>query len=313
MTQGNPSQNRLVKILESAAIAGVIALLALIFQVYSSYKQGQDTEKELNNQALQIAQQQTQIALDAEQNQLQSQSLTLAAQQSNIERQYITPPSDNGDFALTATAIESTRQAIATRVAELESIAIALETKQSIPQNGLIYEDTFDTPSGWYLKEGVKIENGNLLVYPGRDAVPDFSNTFTDFTFESRFYISESGSMAFYFRNQVPTCQNGNWNCSIQIVLDFNSPSQIFVARRYLGNTLSPVDITRSSGNVLRSNDWNEILVTTKGSNYKVYINRSLVLEFSENEYASGSFIIDNDPNSNSEIKLDYIRIYKVQ
>jgi hypothetical protein len=216
---------------------------------------------------------------------------------------------------------ESVATSIATRMAKLEGTAIALETmqsvakatEQSVPKNQLIYENTFDISSGWYLKEGVKIENGNLLVYPGHDAVPDFSNTYTDFTFESRFYISTSGSMAFYMRNQVPTCQNGSWNCSIQVVLDFKSPSQIFVARRFLGNTTSPVDITRSSIEALRLNDWNEILITVTGNNYRVYINRSLVLEFSDNQYTSGSFIIDNDPNSSSEIKLDYIRIYKVQ
>ena len=178
-----------------------------------------------------------------------------------------------------------------------------------IPIN-ISYEDTFDVSSGWTLTEGVKIKEGYLLIYPSYDAVPDFSNTFSDFTFESRFHVSESGSMAFYMRNQVPTCQNGSWNCSIQIVLDFKSSNQVFVARRSLGNTLSPIDITRSYGNALHINDWNEILITAKGDNYKVYVNNSLVLEFSEDEYASGSFIIDNDPYSNSEIKLDYIRIY---
>jgi len=294
------------KFLSSAVVMGIIAIFGLIWAIYTFYENNQDTQRELDNQA-------TQIALAAEQNQLQSQQLTLAAQQSSIERQILTPSSDNDDFPLTATAIESTRQAIATHVAELESTAIALATKQSIPRTDVIYEDTFDNPSGWYLKEGVSIESGNLLIYPGHDAVPDFSNTYNDFIFESRFYISEFGSIAFYVRNQVPTCQNGAWNCSIQIVLDFQNSSQTFVARRSLGNTTSPIDITRNSVQTLRLNDWNEILVTVKGNDYEVQINRFPVLKFSDNEYTSGSFIIDNDPNSISEIKVDYIRIYKIQ
>jgi len=294
------------KFLGSAVVMGIVTIFGLIWAIYTFYEDNQDTQRELDNQA-------TQIALAAEQNQLQSQQLTLVAQQSSIEQQILTPPSDNDDFPLTATALESTKQAIATNVAELESTAIALATKQSIPRNDMIYEDTFDTTSGWYLKEGVVIESGNLLIYPGHDGVPDFSNTYTDFIFESRFYITEFGSIAFYVRNQVPTCQNGAWNCSIQIVLDFKSSSQTFVARRSLGNTTSPIDITRNSVQALRLNDWNEILITVEGNDYEVQINRFPVLKFSDNEYKSGSFIIDNDPNSISEIKLDYIRIYKVQ
>lgn len=301
------------KFLGSAAVMGLLTIIGLLLAVYTFYKDNQDTQKELDNQAIQLAYQQTQIALGVEENQLQSQQLTLAAQQSNIEQQILTPSSDNGDFPLTATAIESTRQAIATHVAELESTAIALATKQSIPRSQIIYEDTFDTTSGWYLKKGVAIESGNLLIYPGHDAVPDFSNTYTDFIFESRFYITEFGSIAFYMRNQVPTCQNGAWNCSVQIVLDFKSSNQTFVARRSQGNTTSSIDITRNSVQVLRLNDWNEIIIRVTGNDYEVQINRFPVLKFSDNEYKSGSFIIDNDPNSISEIKLDYIRIYEIQ
>ena len=272
---------------------GIVTILGLVVAILELSQSNKNSQKQDSAQTTQIAILEQQLEVNREMATLQAGAL-------------------NSDSAATA---------VVTRVAELESTAIVLATmqsvaqatEQSVPKDELIYEDTFDTSSGWYLKEGVKIENGNLLVYPGHDAVPDFSNTFTDFTFKSRFYITSFGSMAFYFRNQVPTCQNGNWNCSIQIVLDFKSQSQTFVARRYLGNTLSPIDITRTSINALRLNDWNEILVTTKGNNYKVYINRSLVLEFSESEYSSGSFIIDNDPNSSSEIKLDYIRIYKVQ
>lgn len=285
------------KFLGSAVLAGVVAIIGLGWAVYTFYQNNQDTQRELDNQAVQISQQQTQIALAEQQIRVNSDIATLQAS---------TP---NSTLAATS---------VATRVAELEGTAIALSTMQSvvkateqaIPKTELLYEDTFDISSGWNLKDGVKIENGNLIVSPGRDAVPNSSTVYADFTFESRFYIPTMGAMAFYLRNQIPTCQNGSWNCSVQIVLDFKNSNQIFVARRSMGNTLSPIDISRNSTNVLYTNNWNEILVTAKGNNYKVYINRSPVLEFTDDGYASGSFIVDNDPNSNSAISIDYIRIY---
>jgi len=284
------------KFLGSAVLAGVVAIIGLGWAVYTFYQNNKDTQQELNNQATQISQQQTQIALAEEQLRINSDIATLQAS---------TP---NSSSAATL---------VGTRVAELEGTAVALSTMQSImkateqaiPKTELLYEDTFDTPSGWNLKDGVKIENGNLIIFPGRDAVPNSPAVYADFTFESRFYISSMGAMAFYLRNQIPTCQNGSWNCSVQIVLDFKNPNQIFVARRFMGNQ-PPIDITRNSVNTLYLNGWNEVLVTAKGSNYKVYINRSSVLEFTDDVYTSGSFIIDNDPNSLSAINLDYIRIY---
>lgn len=271
-------------------VIGVVTILALIVAVVQLVQSNNAAKSQDSAQATQIA---------------------LSEQQLNAYRDIATLQASTPNSVSAATSI-------ATRVAELEGTAIALSTMQSvakateqaIPKTELLYEDTFDVSSGWNLKEGVKIENGNLVISPGRDAVPNSPVTYTDFTFESRFYISTMGAMAFYLRNQIPTCQNGSWNCSIQIVLDFKNPSQIFVARRSMGNTLQPIDITINYVNALYLNDWNEILVTAKGNDYKVYINRSPVLEFADNEYTSGSFIIDNDPESNSEIKLDYIRIY---
>jgi len=284
------------KFLGSAVLAGVVAIIGLGWAVYTFYQNNQDTQRELDNQAVQISQQQTQIALAEQQIRVNSDIATLQAS---------TP---NSTLSVTS---------VATRVAELESTAIALSTMQSvvkateqaIPKTELLYEDTFDISSGWNLKDGVKIENGNLIISPGRDAVPNSPAIYADFTFESRFYISSMGAMAFYLRNQIPTCQNGSWNCSIQIVLDFKNPNQIFVARRSMGNQ-PPIDITKNSVNILYLNGWNEVLITAKGSNYKVYINRSPILEFIDDVYTSGSFIIDNDPNSLSAINLDYIRIY---
>lgn len=176
----------------------------------------------------------------------------------------------------------------------------------------LLYLDPFDNPSGWNIESGMQIANGNLVIFPGNDAVPNDSVIYTDFVFESRFHMPAHGAMAFYLRNQIPSCKNGSWNCSIQIVLDFKSPNQVFVARRSRGSDL-PIDIRQGSVTALRLNDWNQFVALVKGDNYKVYINDRLVLDFFDNEYASGSFIIDNDPESSSQIELDYIRIYKVQ
>lgn len=176
----------------------------------------------------------------------------------------------------------------------------------------LLFQDFFDSPSGWNVEPGIQITDGKLIVFPGNDAVPKGSIAYADFVFESRFHIPAHGAMAFYLRNQLPSCNNGSWNCSIQIVLDFKSPNQVFVARRSRGSDV-PIDIHRGFGTALRVNDWNQFIALATGSNYKVYVNDVLVLDFVDSEYVSGSFIIDNDPKSSGEIELDYIRIYKVQ
>lgn len=270
-------------------IIGIVTILALVVAVVQLVQSNNAAKSQDSAQATQIA---------------------LGEQQLKIYRDLATLQASTPSSASAAASVS-------TQIAELEGTAVALSTMQSvakateqaIPKTELLYEDTFDISSGWNLKDGVKIENGNLIISPGRDAVPNSPAVYADFTFESRFYISSIGAMAFYLRNQIPTCQNGSWNCSVQIVLDFKNPNQIFVARRSMGNQ-PPIDITRNSVNTLYLNGWNEVLITAKGSNYKVYINRSPVLEFTDDMYTSGSFIVDNDPNSLSAINLDYIRIY---
>jgi hypothetical protein len=137
MTQGN-SSNLLIKLLGSAAFVGLIAVIALIFQVVSSRNDDIAEKTQQANQAILIAQQQTQIALADEQKQLQVEQLTLVVQQGQL----FTPnSSDNGDFSLTATAffvqaaqIEATSQAIATRQKSIEATqtAVALQATPSV-------------------------------------------------------------------------------------------------------------------------------------------------------------------------------------
>lgn len=186
-----------------------------------------------------------------------------------------------------------------------------LEPSTLLPKGILLYEDTFDNPSGWNVEEGMTIENGNLIVRPGYDAVPKNPAQYTDFTFESRFYIPQSGSMAFYLRHQRPPC--ADWNCSIQIALYFDSNYQELAARRFLGDKpTQQFDIIKTGLAFLHPSNWNKIVVQVKGSEYSVYINDAFVLNFSDSSYSSGAFIIDNAANSNGEIKLDYIRIYQI-
>jgi len=122
------------KFLGSAILAGIVAIAGLGWTVYAFYANNRDSQQELDNQVIQIAQQQTQIALAAEQNQLQAQQLTLVAEQSSIEGQLLTPmPSNNDNFLLTATAfsvqatqIEATSQAIVSRQKSIEATQTAI-------------------------------------------------------------------------------------------------------------------------------------------------------------------------------------------
>lgn len=130
------------KFFGSAVLAGVIAILGLAWAVYTFDQNNRDTQRELDNQTIQISHQQTQIALADEQNQLQSQQLTLMAQKPKIDGQFLTPaPSDSGDFSLTATAffiqatqIEATSKAVATRqkAIEVTQTAVALQATPSV-------------------------------------------------------------------------------------------------------------------------------------------------------------------------------------
>jgi len=141
MTQASQSSNRLLKILGSAALAGLVAIIALIWSIYSSHLDEVATEKQLANQATQIAKQDVQIALNAEQNRLLSEQATVVAQQASIDEQLRTPlPTNNADFAPTATAlalqssqIEATRQAIEDRQKQIEATQTAIAQSISTP------------------------------------------------------------------------------------------------------------------------------------------------------------------------------------
>lgn len=181
----------------------------------------------------------------------------------------------------------------------------------NLAEGELVYEDEFDNPSGWNVEEGMSIENGSLIVWPGYDAVPKAPDTYADFIFESRFYIPLSGSMAFYLRHQRPPCQN--WNCSVQIALYFNNTYQELAARRFQGDKPSQqVDLKKTRISALNSPGWNTMVVQAKGSLYAVYINDIFVFDFADDVYTSGAFIIDNAPGSSGEIKVDYIRIFQI-
>ncbi|RMD66304.1 hypothetical protein D6817_04370, partial [Candidatus Pacearchaeota archaeon] len=124
------------KFLGSAVLASVVAILGLIWAVYTFYKNNQDTQQALDNQSIQIAQQQTQIALVLQQNHLQSQQLTLVAQQISLQSGLTPVPRSNAFPPLTATAVSEqatqialTSQAIteAQKSIEATQTAIALQ------------------------------------------------------------------------------------------------------------------------------------------------------------------------------------------
>ncbi len=139
------------KFLGSAVVMGVLTIIGLIWAVYTFYENNQDTKRELDNQTIQLAYQQTQIALADQQNQLQSQQLTLVAQQGQL----LTPnPSDNGNFPLTATAffvqanqIEATSQAIASRQKSIEATQTAIAS-QPTPSTVIRAEDVIPQIKG---------------------------------------------------------------------------------------------------------------------------------------------------------------------
>ena len=186
----------------------------------------------------------------------------------------------------------------------------SVPTSLILTRGELVYEDNFDSPFDWNVEEGMVIEDGNLIVWPGYDAVPKDPAKYADFIFESRFYIPESGSMAFYLRHQRPPCSG--WNCSIQIALYFDDNQEI-AARRFSGDKPSQqFDIKKARTTSLHSPGWNKIDVQAKGSVYTVYINNVFIFDFTDDAYLSGAFVIDNAPDSSGEIRVDYIRIFQV-
>ena len=190
------------------------------------------------------------------------------------------------------------------------SVSSSQSSSDLVNVGDLLYEDTFDNSVGWNIEDGVSIEQGSLIVQPGYDAVPKGISQFGDFVFETRFFIPDSGSMAFYLRHQMPPCPD--WNCSIQIALYFSGNYQEIAARRFLGDNLTEqFDIKKTMLVALHPLDWNKMVVEARGSDYSVYINDTFVFRFSDNTYADGSFIIDNSEESNDTIKIDYIRVYQ--
>lgn len=137
------------KFLSNAVVMGAIATIALLWGFFTFYADNQDTQVQLDNQAVQIMQQKTQIAISAEQNQLQSQELTLVSRQFELEGQVLASSSlDNDNLPLTATAfsaqvsqIEGTRHAIATRQTSIEATQTAVAKPQSTPPLVIRAED----------------------------------------------------------------------------------------------------------------------------------------------------------------------------
>lgn len=153
MTQGNQPSNLLIKVLGSAALAGLVAIVALVWSIYSSRSEELATERQLANQATQIAKQDVQITLNAEQNRLLSEQATVVARQASIDEQLRTPlPTNNADFAPTATAlaiqsiqIEATRQAIEDKQKQIE--ATQTSVAQPLPAPTPMPSDSISPPS----------------------------------------------------------------------------------------------------------------------------------------------------------------------
>lgn len=134
MEKHNQTSNWLIKILGSATLAGVIAILAFAWNIGESRSAQQAQDRQLANQATQIALQGIQIDLMDKQNQLVSERATSDAQKAIVENQLLTPvPANNPEVALTATAlalqaiqISATSQAIVEKQQQIEATQTAI-------------------------------------------------------------------------------------------------------------------------------------------------------------------------------------------
>lgn len=191
--------------------------------------------------------------------------------------------------------------------AETPTPTIAAPVSDAVPYGALLFEENFDPTSTWSL-DGNRIEDGNLIMKAGYDAVPAIDTTYSDFIFESRVFIPESGSVAFYLRHQRPPCPQ--WNCSIQVVLYYSPNEQSIVARRFLGDSVDQqFDIAKSGLNtLLRRNQWNDMVVVMRGNEYLVYLNNTQVMAFNDDTYSSGSFVLDNA--GPGDVMVDYVHVY---
>lgn len=145
----NSKSNILVKILGSATLAGIIAIAALIWSIYTTRSDDLAAQQQLANQATQIAKQDIQIALNAEQNLLLSEQATLEVQKTILEEQLNTPfPTNSTELALTTTAInsesnqiEATSQAIATQQGHIKETQTAVaQPFPSLPPSAVTQE-----------------------------------------------------------------------------------------------------------------------------------------------------------------------------
>lgn len=193
--------------------------------------------------------------------------------------------------------------------AGLPAPATAPPVSDTVSYGPLLFEEKFDPNSTWTL-DGNSIEDGYLIMQAGYDAVPAIDTTYSDFIFESRVFIPESGSMAFYLRHQRPSCPQ--WNCSIQVVLYYSPNEQSIVARRFLGDSVDrQFDIAKSRLNtdtLLHRNQWNDLVVVMRGNDYLVYLNNTQVMAFNDDTYSSGSFVLDNA--GPGDVLVDYVRVY---
>jgi len=150
MAQGNSSSNWLIKILGSAALAGLVAIIALISQVVSSRNNDIASKTLQANQAIQIAKQDTQI--------------TISEQQLNVYR-------DIETLQASTSKSDPTAIAAATRVAELESTAVALETAQAsakatalLSSNVLTFVRKVDAPAPSPRNFQITLATGEIIV-----------------------------------------------------------------------------------------------------------------------------------------------------
>lgn len=146
MKQENQHPNMLVRVLGSAVLATIIAIVGLSWAIYSTRSEDKAWQQQLDSQATQIANQREQIDLNAEQNRLLYERATLDAEKADIESQLQTPfPSNDGDFAITATAlsiqasqVEATQQAIEARQQQIRATQTALaHSPTTVPQTNV--------------------------------------------------------------------------------------------------------------------------------------------------------------------------------
>ncbi len=183
--------------------------------------------------------------------------------------------------------------------------ATTLEVLARSDYGPLLYEETFDKPTGaWSLDDRGSVKSGKLTIQAGGTSFLSSSTEYDNFIVEVGFQHPKSSPSGAYFSLFLrETYCSPDKLCGYQI---FVASDGSFGVKKYSVPTFTSI-LPPSVAYSFTPTGLNTLTIAANGNKFKIYLNGSLVGEFSDSKYSKGKFHLDTDIGA---VEFDYFRIY---